>query len=345
MTATPDLSARSPLPSGASSLLSDVLGLLHLSSAVFFRGDFTSPWAFTSPGPDECAAVLARGARSVILFHVVLEGRCRVSLEGGASALAAPGETLVLPYSDRHVMGGPADAEPVPMISLLPPPPWLDMPFVRLGGGGERTRLLCGYLRCEDLLFHPLLEALPHLMHVRPPTAAAAEWLLASVRYAVDEAERGPPGATGLLSRLPELLFVDCLRQYAETLPPHQNGWLAALGDPVVGRALVLLHAEPRGQWTVERLAREAAASRSVLAERFTRMLGRSPMRYLAGWRVQLAAHLLRTTALGMGEIADRVGYASEAAFGRAFKRHLGAPPAAYREARAEVPSAPSLPG
>ncbi len=343
MTATPDHSTGSPLPSGASDLLSDVLKVLHLSSAVFLRGDFTAPWAFHSLGPDECASMLSRGARSVVLFHIVLEGRFCMALQGGESAQAGAGETVVLPYADHHVMGWPGEAEPVPLTSLLPPPPWLQMPVVRHGGGGERTRLLCGYLRCEDPFFHPFLEALPRLMHVRPATAAAAEWLQASVRYAVDEAERGRPGAANLLSRLPELLFVDCLRQYAETLPPDRTGWLAGLGDPVVGRALVLLHAEPREEWTVERLARRVAASRSVLAERFTRLLGRSPMRYLAGWRVQLAAHLLRTTPLAMGEIADRVGYASEAAFGRAFKRHLGTPPATYRQGPDEAAAAPSL--
>jgi len=324
MTGTPDLPPQAP---GVTALIEEALRLVHLSSAVFLRGEFTAPWAFKSLGPQEYAAALCPGAEQLVLFHIVLEGHCRVRLETGEETFPSAGEAVVLPYSDRHVMGHPGDAAPVPVAQLLPPPPWTTMPLMRHGGGGSPTRILCGYLHCEDLLFHPLLRALPPLIHVQPATAPAAEWLRASARYALAEAGKGG----GSSARLPELLLVDCLRQYIERLPATRTGWLAALRDPVVGRALSLLHEAPAERWTVEQLARRVAVSRTVLGERFAAVLGAPPMRYLTQWRLQLAAHRLRSTSATIPEIAGRVGYESEAAFSRAFKRGLGLPPAAWR--------------
>jgi transcriptional regulator GlxA family with amidase domain len=200
----------------------------------------------------------------------------------------------------------------------------------RIDGGGPTTRVLCGYLSCDDLLFNPVLRALPRLIHVRARPGPGAEWREATLRYMLEEAGRAH--AAGLLARLPELVLVDCLRQYVESLPATQTGWLGALRDPILGRALTLLHAQPAEPWTVTQLARRAGASRSILAARFTHALGVSPMRYLLHWRLQLAADLLRGTRLGVAIIAQRVGYESEFAFSRAFKRHVGASPAAWRE-------------
>jgi AraC family transcriptional regulator, alkane utilization regulator len=179
------------------------------------------------------------------------------------------------------------------------------------------------------LLFHPVLRALPPLIHVQPATRSAAAWLRASARYTV--AEKGGPSASS--ARLPELLLVDCLRQYIHQLPAARTGWLAALRDPLVGRSLSLLHEAPARPWTVDALARRVGASRTVLGERFAAVLGAPPMRYLTQWRLKLASHLLRSTRETMPEIAGRVGYESEAAFSRAFKRTLGHPPAAWRAA------------
>lgn len=307
-------------------LIDEALGLVHLSCAAFLCAEFTAPWALASLGPQEYAAARCPGAERLVLFHIVLEGRCKVRLESGEEALLGAGEAVVLPYGDRHVMGDPGDAAPVPVAQLLPPPPWTTMPVMRHGGGGPATRILCGYLHCEDLLFHPLLRALPPLIHVQPTTATAAEWLRASASYALAEAAKGGSGA-----RLPELLLVDCLRQYIEGLPIARTGWLAALRDPVVGRALALLHGAPAERWTVARLARRVAVSRSVLGEHFAAVLGTPPMRYLAQWRLQLASHLLRSSGATLAEIASRIGYESEAAFSRAFKRGLGLSPAAWR--------------
>jgi AraC-like DNA-binding protein len=311
--------------------LTDVLRLVHVASALFLHGQFSAPWGLLSPPRDALVQVLQPGARHLVLFHVVVEGRCHFGLESGETATADAGEVAMIPYATCHHMGFPAQADLVPIVQLLPPPPWSSMPVLRHGGGGSATRVLCGYLRCEELLFNPLLKALPPLIHLRP-SQAAADWLRVSVRYAIDEAEQETPGARHLIERLPEVLFVDCLRQYAQTLPPQQTGWLAALRDPIVGRALALLHERPAHPWTIEELARRAATSRSVLGERFRDLLDASPMHYLMQWRMQLAARALATSELPVSVVADRVGYESEAAFSRAFKRSLGRAPSLWKE-------------
>jgi AraC-like DNA-binding protein len=210
----------------------------------------------------------------------------------------------------------------------MPPMPWNDLPVIRHGGGGARTTMVCGYLACDDLLFNPFLKALPSVFRIRPPDGPAAEWTRASVQYAL-------AGATPAAARrLFELIFVEMMRLYVESLSlsSEQSGWLAALADPVVGQALLQLHASPAEPWTVPELARRVATSRSVLDERFRRQLGRAPMKYLTEWRVQLATDLLRSSELGVAEVADRVGYESEASFNRAFRRLVGEPPARWRD-------------
>lgn len=319
MTGTPNLD-----------LLSDVLRRVHLASAFFLRGDFSAPWGFESPDGPTLAQVLVPGARHLVLMHLAVEGSFHIRLATGECAFAQPGDAVVLPYCDTHAMMFPEGAQPVPIVELLPMPPWKELPVVcRSGGGGSSTRVLCGYLHCEDLLFNPVLRALPRLIYVRAKPGPAAEWRQASLRYVVEQNRDND-----LLRQLPELVLADCLRQYAEALPESHAGWLAALRDPVLAKVLVMLHAQPEQPWTVTQLARRAAVSRSVLAERFKEALGVSPMRYLTQWRLQLAADQLRTTSLGMAALAARVGYDSEAAFSRAFKRHLGVSPAAWRERR-----------
>jgi AraC-like DNA-binding protein len=311
-------------------LLSDVLRRVHLASAFFLRGEFSAPWGFESTDAATLAQVVAPGARHLVLLHLAVEGGFHIRLAGGECAFAQPGDAVVLPYCDVHSMMFPEGAQPVPIVNLLPAPPWKELPVVcKSGGGGAPTRILCGYLHCEDLLFNPVLRALPRLIHVAAKPGPAAEWRQASLRYVLENA-----GENALLQRLPELVLADCLRQYAESLPESEAGWLAALRDPVLAKVLVLLHAQPEQPWTVTQLARRAAVSRSVLAERFREALGVSPMRYLTQWRLQLAADMLRSGSLGIAALAARVGYDSEAAFSRAFKRHLGASPAAWRERR-----------
>jgi transcriptional regulator GlxA family with amidase domain len=206
------------------------------------------------------------------------------------------------------------------------------MPVCRIDGGGELAEIDCGYFRCDELLFNTVLRHLPPVFVVRP-TGTGAQLLLAAMDVAVEEASRNGGFQSPLNARLPELLLVEALRLHAEG-NPLATGWLAATGDPIVGRALRLIHDDPVFEWTVDELARRAATSRSVLGERFRELLAQSPMAYIAEWRMQIAANLLRTTALKLADIAERCGYGSEPAFSRAFHRHVGMAPAQWRELR-----------
>jgi AraC-like DNA-binding protein len=310
-------------------LLSDVLAHIRLSGAVFLNGKYSAPWALSSPDNPDLIALLAPGATRLILFHIVREGRAWMSA-GGFQVEAEAGDIVVLPHAYRHAMGSLERAEPVPIATLLPPPPWQGIPTCRVEGGGEAAQIVCGYLRCGDLLFNSFMRRLPPIFRVRPPKGPTAEWIRACINYALDQSEQSRQGSAMMLSRLPELLLMEVLQLHCEQ-DPNGTGWLAATGDPLIGRALALIHAAPARKWTVEDLARCAATSRSVLDARFRDVLGQAPIRYLAEWRMQLAADLLRSTALKMAAIAEEVGYGSEEAFSRAFQRHLGRSPAEWR--------------
>lgn len=309
-----------------SRLLEDVIGSIHLTGSMIVRVEFSEPWAYTSPPGEKLVPLLGPGPENLILFHIIPEGRCTARLPDGESLELEAGDVVVFPYSDGHDVASPPDTRPVDLSGLLPRPPWPRLPEMRHGGGGARTVVVCGYLRGDDLLFNPFLRALPRMFRVRPPEGPTAEWLQASLRYAM----AGAPPASA--QRVHELIFVEVLRHHAASLPPAAMGWLAAIRDPVVGRALAHLHAAPAEPWTVAQLARKVAVSRSVLDDRFRRLLGRAPMRYLTEWRLQLASEFLRSSHHGMAEIASRVGYESEAAFSRAFRRLVGQPPARWRE-------------
>ena len=338
MTQTPPPLTRTPVPAPSKGIrdpfevVPQVLDLVRLTGAIFFRSEFCSPWSYTSPPTQELAGALPPGSGSLVMFHIVAEGHCWVALEDGVRHDLSRGDVVVMPYGDAHSFGSPEDAEPVPITTLLPPRPWDEFPHIEHGGAGERTQVVCGYLRGDAVLFDPVLRALPTLFVVRPPPGPAATWVTASAEYALLVSQSPVPAPSLMQGRLPELLFTEVLRIHlADSQDGDLTGWLAALRDPVVGQALSLLHAEPARSWTVAELARAVAASRTVLVERFQHFLGRPPIRYLTEWRLSLASGLLRTTGLGVGEVATRVGYTSEEAFSRAFKRALGQAPTHWR--------------
>jgi AraC-like DNA-binding protein len=341
-------------------VLSDVLQVVRLSGAVFFVAEFSSPWAIESPPSKSLASFIMPRAECFTLFHVLAEGNCWVKVKGEPTLRMAAGDVLVLPHGDEHLMGSDLALKPTPMRVLIPQIPWPGMPPVVHGSGGEVARFVCGYLHC-DQRFNPLFSALPKLLCVRsrdggvqlepvgadikPPGKSlpfhAGIWLNTTLYYLIKEAQAQSPSNQLMLSRLTELMFVEVLRHYMQGLAPDEKGWLAGLKDPHVNRAITLMHAQPTRAWTVDELARDAGVSRSALAGRFTDLIGESPMRYLAGWRMHLARQLLCESHLSLAEVAQRVGYESEYAFNRAFKRQVGEPPAAWRK-KASAPQ--SLP-
>jgi AraC-like DNA-binding protein len=344
MTETPPLLTETPdLGAGAAGrdsfeLVPQVLDLVRLSGAIFFQSEFRAPWSYTSPPALDLPGALPPGPGSLVMFHIIADGRCWIAMEDGVKRDLSRGDVVVMPYGDANSWGSREPAEPVSITTLLPAPPWTEFPHIEYGGDGEHTQVVCGYLRGDAVLFDPVLRALPSLFVVRPPAGPAATWVTACVEYAVMASRRG---AARTDQRLPELLFTEVLRLYLdESRDAELTGWLAALRDPVVGQALSLLHADPAHDWTVAELAMAVAASKTVLGDRFLQLLGRPPIRYLTEWRLNLASGLLSTTGFGVGEIAAKVGYRSEEAFSRTFKRALGKAPAHWRADRHQ----PNLP-
>lgn len=301
-----------------------ILDRVHVDGAIFLRAEYTEPWAYESLDGPTTAAVLRPGSERITLFHVNAGGRLWVALEDGERHWADTGDVIVLPYGDQHSMGGVEPAERVSIASFMVPPPWDEFPVLVHGAGGARTDVVCGYLHCPEPLFDPDLRALPPVFVVRPD-AVAAQWVKASIDYAM--------AASSMSTRIPELLLCEVLRIHLATAPAAEHGFLAALRDPVLSLALAHLHAEPAAKWTVTELASRVAVSRSQLDNRFRQVLGRSPIRYLTDWRMHVAEELLTTTDLSVFAIARRVGYESEEAFSRAFKRAAGVPPSARRSA------------
>jgi AraC-like DNA-binding protein len=331
MTDLPDSLLETPVRRGrAMDVLSEVLRAVRLSGALLFRGEFSSPWSCSAASSSATAPLLVPGAKSLVFFHVVTEGRCWAEVENQEPLGLEAGDVIALPYGDAHSMGNPQGETRTPISSLLPPPPWPDVPTLRFGGGGEQTRILCGFLSCDDALFNPVLTSLPRVLCVRRPRSS---WLQTSSRYMLEEASLNRPGSASILGRLAELLFVEVLRRHMEELGENEIGWLAGLKDSTVGKALQLMHGDLARPWTLESLGRLVGLSRSALADRFRHLLGEPPMQYLTRWRLQIAAQLLRDTDDGLAAIAGKVGYESEAAFNRAFKRHAGEPPATWRNA------------
>lgn len=314
--------------------LSEILRVVRLTGAIFIHGRFSAPWCYQSPRADTVAPFLEPGAERVVIFHMVTEGQCFVELGDQPPVSLEAGDVVIFPQGDAHRM----TSEP----GLPPPAPGrLDEVLARrprqlvYGGGGPTTRLVCGYLACEDRLARMLLGGLPSLVRVNVRGSNAGPWLEASVRYALAEARSPRPGGAGVLAKLAEVLFIEVLRLHMNEQRPGRTGWLAGMGDPIVGAALSALHARPAHAWTLEDLAHAAATSRSVLAERFQHLVGSSPIQYLTQWRMLLAANLLNGTNAPLTHIAEEVGYQTDTAFSRAFRREYGMPPAAWRRSRA----------
>jgi AraC-like DNA-binding protein len=309
-------------------VLDDALRGLRLDGAIFFRSEFTEGWGYESLSRQDMVEFLVPGRNRLIMFHIVAAGSCWISVDDDRH-WARKGDVIVLPYGDQHRVGGVEPAELVSIDTLFDPPPWDELPVVRYGAGGDRTDIVCGYLHSDDPLFDPTLKALPSVFVVTPPEGPSSTWVEASIDFAVAGGSAMRDDAH--FTRLPELLLVEMLAVHLAPAPASNHGWIAALRDPVLAPALGAIHSEPERRWTVTDLAAVAMVSRSILDERFRTGLGHSPIRYLTDWRMHVAEGLLKETRLTVGTIARRVGYESEEAFSRAFKRRHGISPGQWR--------------
>jgi AraC-like DNA-binding protein len=309
--------------------LSEILKVVQLNGALFFNARFTAPWCIETPAEETIARTFGLGGERVLLYHYMLEGSCLIALEGHAPLRLQAGDVVIIPHGDAHTMSSSVGAQRLHMDAhaILRERPKV----LHFGGGGEATRLVCGYMVCDPRLIQPLLAALPRLATVSLRSVGETHWLEASLRHVAQEINSLGPGAEGVLAKLSEVMVVETLRRYLAQLPPEHTGWLAGLRDRAVGKCLALMHAQPAHPWTVDAMAREVGASRSVLAERFTHFVGQSPMQYLGRWRMALATNYLRRSTLSVARVAEEVGYESDATFSRAFRREFGVPPATWR--------------
>jgi AraC-like DNA-binding protein len=310
--------------------LSETLRVVRLVGAIFINARFSAPWCYQSPRADTAAPLLEPGAERVVIFHLITGGECYVELSDEPAVRLTAGDAVIFPRGHAHRMcsqpGVPA-AKGARLAEVLARRPRQ----LAYGGGGATTRLVCGYLACDSRLAEILLAGLPSLVRVNVRGSNAGIWLEASVRYALAEARSPRPGGAGVLAKLAEVLFIEVLRLYMNEQRPDATGWLAGLSDRIVGAALNALHARPAHAWTLDELARTAKSSRSVLAERFQELVGSAPMHYLTQWRMLLAANLLCRSNAPLARIAEDVGYQTDTAFSRAFRREYGLPPAAWR--------------
>lgn len=311
---------------------SEILAGVKLSGAVFFTAEFSAPWGFVTPASKLMVEKVAPGAAHLVLYHLLIDGDGFVEMEDGQSVVLTPGDVVIFPHGDPHHMSsGKGARPPFPNYGITPKIKARDLSPLRAGGGGAVSRFVCGYMTCDPHLSRPILNGLPSVFKVNVRADSSGHWLENSIMHLVEEAVSGRVGSEAMLAKLSEALFVDTLRRYVDSLPEQHSGWLAGARDPIVGRSLALLHGRVAHPWTIADLADQVGISRSALVERFSRYLSEPPMTYLTRWRLQLAAESLKKTSRGVADIAADIGYESEAAFSRAFKREFGQPPGQYR--------------
>jgi AraC-like DNA-binding protein len=327
--------------------LSDLLRAVRLRGALFYYVEGADPWVAEAPPSRELIPAVLPGVDHLIEFHGIAKGSCWVGIVGEEPLRLQEGDIVMFPQGDAHVIASAPGMRAQHLdrgLYYSPRPPQL--PFAlnfhepgattaRLDGGGcDQATVVCGFLGCDARPFNPLLAALPRVLRLPAPADHDSAFRAGMLRTLVEESNRKRPGGEAVLERMSEMLFIQALRQYADTLAPEQTGWLAGMRDPSVGRAMALIHERPGEPWTIDCLSEEVGVSRSTLHERFVHYLGQPPVQYLAQWRMQLAAGRLRDSDAKVLEIALEVGYESEAAFARAFRRSAGESPAAWRRAR-----------
>ena len=313
-------------------VLSEVLKVVKMETAFFYNAEFSAPWSYRSPDSCKLAPYINQPAGHIIVYHLLIEGKAYAQLESERIALGA-GDIVIFPHGDSHYMESGPCSTVVNGENELQRVFSQGLKLARIGGGGEVTRFVCGYMVCEPRLSQVFLAGLPPIFKVNIRDGKSGQWLENAIRYSIADARVSEAGGEAVLAKLCETLFVETLRRYIIQLPDRQAGWLAGARDPEVGKVLALIHRQPAAPWTIAKLAHEAGISRSVLAERFRQCLGEPPVAYLTRWRLQIGAQMLSSTSYSVAQVASEVGYESEPAFSRAFKRSFGVPPARYRSA------------
>ena len=322
---------------GGMDVLSDVLHTVRLTGALFFPMEVSSPWVDEVPSAAEFTAIVLPGAQHVVSYHIIRRGRCWAGLRGDDPVPLDAGDVLVIPHGDAYTMASAPGLRSTmsvdEVLQFFRHMATAAAPLVVTegGGGAERADVICGFLGCDIHPFNPVLEALPRVIYLRRQEGSSGGRLTQLVELALAESHERRSGTRWVLLHLSELLFVEVVRRYLDSLAGDQTGWLAGLRDPVTGHALALLHNRPAEAWSLDRLAREIGVSRSTLSDRFSELVGQPPMRYLTRWRIQLACRRLHDDAAKISAVAFEVGYHSEAAFSRAFKTLVGTSPAAWR--------------
>ena len=318
-------------------VLSDVLREVRLTGAVYFDVHAGAPWIAATPGAASICAGVMPEFEHVIAFHIMLDGRGWAQLAGrGPDPVCLDaGDAVIVARGDGHSIGSAPDLHAAANANLYRRPSDTALPFVldEFGGQGDKARFVCGFLGCDARPFNPIVEALPRLLHVKRASPAGL-LTFDLMRIALEETQRPRAGGETILAKLSELMFLHAVRQHIDGLAPESTGWLAALRDVPISSVLRAMHARPAQAWTLDTLGREAGLSRTAFSERFTAVMGISAMQYLSNWRLQRAAGLLDSQRMSIARIAAAVGYESEAAFNRAFKRQVGMPPGAWRRRR-----------
>ena len=315
-------------------ILSAVLREVRLTGAIFFDVEATSPWVAEAPASQAIAPLVMPDSEHVIEYHVITGGGAWASLVDcdEKPVFLEPGSIIMFPHGDPHVLSSEPGMRAEPNYEIFEQPEELSPPYYvqNFGGGAEKTTMICGFLGCDLLPFNPVVQALPRMIHLANGYTNE-NWLSVLIEGIMKETREHRAGKDNILSRLSELIFIEVLRSHIENLSPGTNGWLAALADRHVGKVIRLFHTHPASPWTLEELAREVGLSRTVLVNRFRDHLGVPPITYLCNWRMQLAAGRLSSGATTIASIAEEVGYESEAAFSRTFKRSTGVSPGAWR--------------
>jgi AraC-like DNA-binding protein len=314
--------------------LSDALKVMRLTGGLFLHAELCAPWCVSSKiRPRMCASHLGDDAQ-IIPYHFVLEGRMCVRTEDGVEFEVASGESVLLPRNDWHLLGSDVKLPAVASEEVVEVPADGGLASIMLDNAGPRTRIVCGYLGGEQVQGHPIMEALPSALHLDSRSGGSAEWIRNTFQFAAEQIAAGHQGSEAMMGKLSELLFVEAIQLYVRTIDESGRGWLAGLKDPFVSRALGLMHARIEEPWTVDKLGREIGLSRSALAGRFNEVIGLPPMQYLTNWRIHVAARRLIDSNKPVLQVAQEVGYDSEASFTRAFKRVMNVPPGAWRRMR-----------